>query len=91
MNQWGIAFAVALGLTVAGCAEGVDDPQPAPLKAPAPAPAQQTPLQGDLPDDSTEEDVNFNLPPRQLAEQPLRPAPDPGLQAPAINVAQPGQ
>ena len=46
MNRWLIA--VVIGLTVAGCAEGIDDPQP----APEPDPVQKAPpvrtFSGDL-------------------------------------------
>lgn len=81
MSRWLIA--VVMGLTVVGCADGVEDPQP----APPPDPVQKDPpaqtFSGELTNDpyallsknGIGQDV-LNVPPRQKPPVPgLRPTP----------------
>ncbi|HVH43950.1 MAG TPA: hypothetical protein VM925_16475 [Labilithrix sp.] len=82
MNRWWIA--VVLGLTVTGCAEGVDDPLPPPPARPArEAPPART-MAGELPNtadelEGDEETTNLDAPWMQQAEPPRPgPLPEPG-------------
>lgn len=74
MNKWLIA--VALGLAMGGCAEGVDEPLPPGPTAPAPNPPSQSTLAGDLPSGQATT-VDFEKPPLFLEEPSIGPIPEP--------------
>jgi hypothetical protein len=69
MNRW--LLAVVLGLAVAGCAEGVEDPQPAPPPAPTQKPAPAQTFSEEVPGDTGDPSEVPALPPRQLQVPPM--------------------
>ena len=75
MNKWWIVL--ALGLTVVGCAEGVDEPNRPGPTAPEPYPPSPVVLSGEL-NQGKSTKVDFKAPPLLLQAPTVGPLPEPG-------------